>query len=186
MFRKIASQVGLIALTLVLLSACQSKPVATVVPSPTPAAPFTFVDSGQDLGQGDGTSVIVDDVDGDGDIDALISNADKNSVLLLNDGKGKFTQTAQEFKPSSGAAFGDLNGDKSLDIFLTEETSNAVWLNDGKGVFSASDQNLVSPESSSVALGDLDGDGDLDAFVTNWNSQSRPGIFERWQRHFYR
>ena len=108
-------------------------------------------------------------MDGDGDFDALVSNADKNSMLLLNDGKGKFTKAAQEFKPSSCAAFGDLNGDKSLDIFITEETNNEVWLNDGKGVFTAGKQNLSSPESSSVALGDLDGDGDLDAFVTNWN-----------------
>ena len=125
--------------------------------------------SEQDLGQGDGTSVVVGDVDGDGDNDALVSYADKNSVLLLNDGKGKFTPSDQEFKPSSGAAFGDLNGDNSLDIFLTEEKSNEVWLNDGKGVFAKSDQKLVSAESSSVSLGDLDGDGDLDAFVTNWN-----------------
>ncbi len=169
MFRKIASQIVLLATTLVLVSACQAKPVATPVPSPTPSAPFTFVDSGQDLGQGDGVSVTAGDVDGDGDPDALISNADKNSMLLLNDGAGKFTQSGQEFKPGSGAAFGDLNGDKSLDIFITEETSNEVWLNDGKGVFSQSDQNLASPESSSVALGDLDADGDLDAFVTNWN-----------------
>jgi hypothetical protein len=170
MFRKIASHVGLFALTLVLLSACQSRPVATAVPSPTPSAPFTFVDSGQDLGQGDGASVVVGDLDGDGDSDAFISNADKNSILLLNDGVGKFVKSSQEFKPSSFAIFGDLNGDKSLDIFITEETSNEVWLNDGHGVFSASDQALVSTESSSVALGDLDGDGDLDAFVTNWNS----------------
>ena len=139
------------------------------MPSPTPAALLTFVDSGQDLGQGNGASVVVGDVDGDGDMDALINNTDKNSLLLLNDGTGKFTLSDQEFKPGTGAAFGDLNGDKSLDIFITEETTNEVWLNDGKGVFSTGDQSLVSPESSSVALGDLDGDGDLDAFVTNWN-----------------
>lgn len=188
MFQRIARQVGLLAMILVLLSACQAKPVTTPAPSPTPtvsptaapsktatpsptyAAPsFTFVNSGQDLGQGDGTSVVVGDVDGDGDYDALVSYADKNSVLLLNDGKGKFTPSDQKFKPGSGADFGDLNGDKSLDIFITEEKSNEVWLNDGKGSFSTSGQALTSPESSSVTLGDLDGDGDLDAFVTNWN-----------------
>ncbi len=169
MFRRIASLVGFVAITLVLVSACQPKPTPTPVPAATPAASFTFVESGQDLGQGDGTSIAVADVDGDGDMDALVSNADKNSTLLLNDGIGKFAKSAQEFKPSSSAAFGDLNGDKSLDIFITEETSNEVWLNDGIGKFNTSDQNLVSPESSSVALGDLDGDGDLDAFVTNWN-----------------
>jgi len=140
-----------------------------VQPSPKPVVLSAFVDSGQDLGQGDGTGVAVGDVDGDGDIDAFVSQADKNSILLLNDGAGKFTVSDQKFKPGSGVAFGDLNGDKSLDIFITEEKSNEVWLNDGKGVFSTSGQSLASPESSSVALGDLDSDGDLDAFVTNWN-----------------
>jgi len=141
----------------------------TAKPSLTPMVLSTFIDSGQDLGQGDGTAVVVGDVDGDGDSDAFISNADNNSLLLLNDGAGNFTLSDQVFKPGSSAAFGDLNGDKSLDIFLTEERINGIWLNDGKGVFSKSDQSLASPESSSVALGDLDGDGDLDAFVTNWN-----------------
>lgn len=173
MFRKTISQVGYLVIVIAIFSACQAKPVAmpvaTPVPSLIPAAPLAFVDSGQNLGQGDGASVIVGDVDGDGDNDALISNADKNSMLLLNDGAGKFTLSDQEFKPSTGAAFGDLNGDKSPDIFITEETSNEVWLNDGKGAFSTGGQNLASPESSSVALGDLDGDGDLDAFITNWN-----------------
>jgi len=208
MFRKIASNIVLLAITLVFLLACQSKPVvtlepspipatqvsspvpspsptepvATLLPSPTPAEPIAtpllsptpvmsliFVDSGQDLGQGNGASVIIGDVDGDGDNDALISNTDKNSLLFVNDGVGKFTLSDQEFKPGTGAALGDLNGDESLDIFITEETTNEVWLNDGKGIFSTVNHNLTSPESSSVALGDLDGDGDLDAFVTNWN-----------------
>ena len=145
------------------------EPVATPLPSPTPEPQLIFEDSRQDLGQGNGASVVVGDVDDDGDMDALISNTDKNSLLFLNDGVGKFTLSDQEFKPSTGASFGDLNGDKSLDIFFTEETANEVWLNEGNGVFRTGDQNLASPESSSVALGDLDGDGDLDAFVTNWN-----------------
>jgi hypothetical protein len=89
--------------------------------------------------------------------------------LLLNDGAGKLTPSSQVFKPSTNAALGDLNGDKSLDIFFTEGTSNEVWLNDGKGVYRNNNQKLISSESSSVALGDLDGDGDLDAFITNWN-----------------
>ncbi len=170
MFRKIPLQLGYLILFVGLFCACQSKPIViSPTPSPTPAAPFTFVDSGQDLGQGDGVAIVVGDVDGDGDMDALISYADKNSSLMLNDGAGKFTQRLQEFKPSTSAAFGDLNGDKFLDVFITEEAINEVWLNDGNGVFKLSDQTLVSTESSSVALGDLDGDSDLDAFVTNWN-----------------
>ncbi len=146
-------------------------PSAKPTASPTPAALIAFIDSGQDLGRGNGVCIVVGDVDGDGDSDALISTDDQASTLWLNDGTGKFTPSEQGFKASSCAALGDLNGDKSLDIFFTENTSNHVWLNNGKGKFSSSNQNLVSPESSGVALGDLDGDGDLDAFVINWNGK---------------
>lgn len=184
--------IGYLTLAILLLSACQPKintsstpvpltatlkprdtptPSATPTASPTSAPLISFIDSDQDLGQGDGVCIVVGDVDGDGNSDALISNQDQASTLWLNDGTGKFTRSDQGFKASTCAALGDLNGDKSLDIFFTENTSNHVWLNNGKGKFSASNQNLVSPESAGVALGDLDGDGDLDAFVINWNGK---------------
>ncbi len=193
MSRKLVRLIGNLTLAILLLSACQSNvntgstpvpptatlqpsntpvpPSATFTASPTPTALITFIDSGQDLGQGNGRCVVVGDVDGDGDSDVLISIQDQANTLWLNDGMGKFTLSDQGFKASTCTALGDLNGDKSLDIFFTEGTSNQVWLNDGKGKFSNSNQNLVSPDSSAVALGDLDGDGDLDAFVINWNGK---------------
>jgi hypothetical protein len=175
MLRKLVLLIGYLPLAILLVSACQSKlnttPSLTASPTATstPAAPLTFLDSDQDLGQGNGRCVVVGDLDGDGDSDVLVSIQDQASTLWLNDGKGKFTRSDQVFKASTCAALGDLNGDKSLDIFFTEGTGNHVWLNDGKGKFSKTSQNLLSPDSEAVALGDLDGDGDLDAFVANWN-----------------
>lgn len=200
MSQKLVRLIGFLVLASLLVSACQSRrnttapqpgstpvpptaklqPSATPLPSatvaipltasPTPCAPVALIDSGQDLGQGDGVAVVVGDVDGDGDNDALISNTDIGSSLLLNDGAGNFTPSRQVFESSTNAALGDLNGDESPDIFFTGEKRNEVWLNDGKGVFSNSSQELTGLESSSIALGDLDGDGDLDAFITNWNN----------------
>jgi hypothetical protein len=61
----------------------------------------------------------------------------------------------------------DLDGDGDLDIFATNEGTNAVWLNDGSGFFVSTGQLIGSATSYSVAFSDFDGDDDADAFVAN-------------------
>ena len=80
---------------------------------------------------------------------------------------------------SAGAAIGDLDSDGDLDLFLANPGSNHVWLNDGTGNLSDSEQELGHYNSTAVALGDLDGDGDLDAFVTN-RSEGAPPANRVW------
>ena len=64
------------------------------------------------------------------------------------------------------AAVGDVDGDGNLDIFTGNFGPSRVWLGDGTGGFTDSDQALpYVGQTRAVALGDLDADGDLDAYV---------------------
>ena len=65
-------------------------------------------------------------------------------------------------------ALGDLDGDGDIDAFVSNDTANTVWLNDGSANFTGTGQTLGSYDSRRSSLGDLDGDGDLDAFCVNW------------------
>jgi len=143
-------------------------------PTPKPSAPsVSFVDSGQDLGSG-GKDVALGDLDGDGDLDALLVYYDKSAEVWFSDGAGAFSDSGQRLEVSSGinVSLGDLDGDGDLDALMTRGTYTddqpaKVWLNDGgdqggtPGTFS---EGPSPPGGTRATLGDLDGDGDLDVF----------------------
>jgi hypothetical protein len=84
-------------------------------------------------------------------------------------------------------ALGDLDGDGDLDAFFANGESdglqpNAVWINQGAGIFKDSGQSLGNTDTHQVALGDLDGDGDLDAVEAGWRLLYRNdghGVFSK-------
>jgi uncharacterized protein (DUF2147 family) len=136
----------------------------------------TFTDSGQNVGNSNSAGIALGDLDGDGDVDAFVSNASNQpNKVWMNDGNGYFTDSGQNLGnlPGERIALGDLDGDGDLDAFVPNyyDQPNKVWLNDGNGNFTDSGQNLGSSRSGQGALGDLDGDGDLDAFVGNYSDQ---------------
>ena len=116
------------------------------------------------------------DVNGDGTIDAVVSgwrNAPTEGCpnrVLLNDGKGRFTDTGQpldeELRHSHGVALGDIDRDGDLDVVLVTQGAPParLYLNDGKGHFSAGRTLGTSPVEK-VALADFNGDGSLDVFL---------------------
>ncbi len=98
-----------------------------------------FTDSGQRLGTSLSRKVELADLDGDGDLDAFVTNGgirDANVVeqaneIWLNDGTGVFT-VGQELGNgvSGGVALGDIDGDGDLDALVGNlGQDNQVWIN---------------------------------------------------------
>lgn len=131
------------------------------------------------------------DIDGDGDLDivfgnvqAFVKGAVRQNRLLINDGKGYFTDVTENRLPadedrSFSADFIDIDGDNDLDI-LTANVNGArfegstpfrVYVNDGKGYFS-DDTALfftddVSGRGFDIDFVDFNGDGKKDFFLSN-------------------
>ncbi len=128
-----------------------------------------FSDSGQRLGVNRSESIILGDVDSDGDLDAFVGNRGGPNRLWLNAGNAQFSESSQTFNFNDAliVAFGDVDGDGDLDaIEINNFNINHILLNDGFGQFSES-VNTLGEDAISLVLGDVDGDGDLDAFVSN-------------------
>src|SRR5690554_2213116 len=119
------------------------------------------------------------DVDGDGDLDVVVSGrttgSTKESKLFLNDGTGIFTEltslalTGVEF---ASAGFSDINGDTYPDLIVSGLVSNnnrssEMFINDGNGNFTLYPLNSIEPISQgSISFGDVDGDSDNDLLIT--------------------
>lgn len=123
----------------------------------------TFIDSGQQLGNQRSYTVAVGDLDGDGDLDALVGNRGPDEVWW-NDGQGYFSKGDQVFgnELTRFLYLNDLDGDEDLDAFLGNDKQGRVWLNDGRGRFSDSGQRLNYSIRHAIALGDVNADGTVD------------------------
>jgi len=123
------------------------------------------------------------DFDNDGDFDIYVANNGSDDILYQNNGDGTFTNisgAAGISNPSAslGVAFGDLDYDGWLDIFVVNSgNNNVLYHNNGDGTFTdiSASAGIEDPDGQGqgTAFGDIDNDGDLDIFVTNLNLQNR-------------
>jgi hypothetical protein len=109
------------------------------------------------------------DFDGDGDRDLLLAKEWAPNVLLLNDGKGRFTDASDRIpqvrRDSEDIAVGDFDGDGDLDAVVSSEDDviPEYYVNDGAARFTDGGDRLpFRGQANAVVAGDVDGDGDLD------------------------
>lgn len=141
-----------------------------------------FTDSGQLLGDDKTYNVVLGDLDGDNDLDVIVTNQPGTTQVWFNNGAGIFTNSGQnlttDFFSEKMVSLGDVDGDSDLDAFIGSSDS-PLWLNQGNGFFIHSGQSFGFHWQ--LALGDVDDDGDLDAVSTRkiyWNMGGQQGGLE--------
>lgn len=133
----------------------------------------------------EGAKIAIGDVNGDSRDDAYLGGSKgEPGVLYVQTENGTFINVPQQsFKVEkssmdSGSTFFDADNDGDLDLYIcsggnefpasSASLVDRLYLNDGNGVFSKSEQVLPTSKyenTSCVEAADFDQDGDLDLFV---------------------
>lgn len=129
------------------------------------------------------SSLTAADYDGDGDLDVYIGCFIENNMFLRNDGGFTFTDVSvssglHDPGAAMGCAWGDLNGDTWLDLYVPNRTGangdttpNRVFMNNKNGTFSSNGDamglSMASDPTLVVACLDYDRDGDADIYAGN-------------------
>ena len=117
------------------------------------------------------------DFDNDGDLDLYVGNELFPSQLFENDGRGRFTDIAEQAGVTNGAVakgvvWGDYDGDRYPDIYVSNiDRENCLYRNNRDGTFTnlAASLNVTGPvRSFPTWFWDCNNDGTLDLFVGSY------------------
>jgi enediyne biosynthesis protein E4 len=136
--------------------------------------------------------VKIDDIDKDGDADLFVGGrivpgsypVAPQSVILVNDGKGKFSDATQELCPElktigmvTDAVWTDLDKDNRNDLIVVGEWMPIrIFLNKAGKLEDASSQYIHFASAgwwSKILADDFDGDGDPDLILGNAGTNSQ-------------
>jgi hypothetical protein len=139
-----------------------------------------FTDSGQRLGETDSTAVALGDLDGDGDLDALVGTGSE-AIVWINQGGaqggqvGSFAASIPEISGNKiGAVFlSDLDGDGDLDALIAGLRRASIWWNDGQAAFTRSSQRFRYSNRHGLAIEDFNRDGRPDIFAAEYSRDYR-------------
>jgi hypothetical protein len=120
-------------------------------------------------------NAMLGDLDGDGDLDLVLTALYSPTLVLLNQGgaqggvQGAFLDSGQRLgERGTNLALADLDRDGDLDVCVnrvegrdTDRVASGIWLNDSRGVFTDSRVRIVG-DTNRVLAGDLDGVGGND------------------------
>lgn len=118
------------------------------------------------------TSLVADDVNGDGNLDLITMHNTLGITVLLGTGGGDFISPRYSAFAQGFMAVEDFNMDGLPDLAITQSASNqvAVLLGDGEGNFGPAAMFGTGRTPSSVAVEDLDGDSVPDLVTTDLDS----------------
>jgi len=141
----------------------------------------TFSDR-QPVGGGDLNPVDVElaDVDGNGNLDAVIAAAGADAVkVVFDNGAGDLSAASTALSTTvdsvSAVDVADVTGDGTLDLLATAGQGNALYAftNDGNGNFSTPGPFETSAnQATDVVAADVDGDGALDPVATSYGDNT--------------
>jgi hypothetical protein len=125
------------------------------------------------------------DIDGDGDLDLIITGKNSSDVLIAklyrNNGSGSFSLiSGTPFTPVmlSSTEFVDVDNDNDLDLIISGRdalnmSKTSLYINNGSGSFTVAVVNPFTQSRGDIAFGDTDNDGDQDVLITGINTNGQ-------------